>query len=97
MFQDPGLLSPKLLFNEKSSDSFIDSPPAAVLSGDTWCSAECKHPAALTAPEGHVAVVGEEEEGKGQFCWSCSYRRSSSVYPCNECWPSKERAGKTCV
>lgn len=30
-------------------------------------SPECKHPAVLTAPEGHVTIEGDEEEGKLQF------------------------------
>lgn len=28
---------------------------------------ECKYPAALTAPGAHVAIEGEEKEGKQQF------------------------------
>lgn len=31
-------------------------------------SPECKHPAALRAPEGCAAIEGEEKEGKLQFC-----------------------------
>lgn len=40
-------------------------------------SPECEHPAALTAPEGHVAIVGEEKEGKLQFCKYCLYKGKS--------------------